>query len=95
MREGRFPLDHARGLAGRSATAQAAELFVRRELELDAVDALTIEAEDGERVTLGVPGRDRPVVVRARRESAGERALSCAADAKVEDPGRWVVEPLS
>lgn len=93
-RQGRFPLEYARGIAGRPPAAQAAELHVRRELGIDEIDAVRVVAVDGELVTLRIVHDDRVVSARVRSEPAGERRLSCGAGAKSEDPGRWVVELL-
>lgn len=87
--EGELPLEHLRGVAGRPAAVQAAELHVRTELGLTALDAVAGRL-DGDLVRVRTPGGER--LVTARREPTGTvRPLSCGEGAKREDPGRWVV----
>jgi (2Fe-2S) ferredoxin len=86
---GRLPLDHLRGIAGRPAAVQAAELHVRRALGATALDAVS-GALDGERVRLRTPLGE--IDATARLEPTGRvRPLSCGEGAKTEDPGRWSV----
>jgi hypothetical protein len=86
---GHLPLDHLRGIAGRPAAVQAAELHVRRALRLTALDAVS-GTLDGGRVRLRTPEGELEASV--RWEPTGTvRPLSCGAAAKTEDPGRWVV----
>lgn len=86
---GILPLDHLRGMAGRPAAVQAAELHVRRELGLTAIDAVGGRT-DGRLVRVRTAAGER--LVTARHEPTGTvRPLSCGPGAKTEDPGRWVV----
>ena len=90
-REDRFPVELVRGRAGRPAAAQAAELAVRREYGLEALDDVDVEAVDGDVVHLA--GAAGSWTVRVRHEPTGiVRPLSCGAAAKREDPGRWVLD---
>ena len=86
---GRLPLDHLRGVAGRRAAVQAAELHVRRVLGLTGTDAVS-GTGDGDLVRVRTP--DGEVEAHVTWEPTGTvRPLSCGPASKTEDPGRWVV----
>jgi hypothetical protein len=90
VRADRIPLEYTRGRAGWPPIAQAAELAVRRADGLDGLDDVRVVEVDGEVVRLGGAGE---WTVRMRWEpTEAVRALSCGAGAKMEDPGRWIVE---
>jgi len=91
LREGRLPLAHLRGLAGRPAAVQAAEIAVRRHAGLDHVDDLAVAEHMDDRVVLAA--RDgRRFAATVRLVPTGHvRAVSCGPDAKREDPGRFEV----
>lgn len=95
LREDRLPLPYLRGLAGRPAAVQAAEIAVRRHTGLDGIDDLVVDRREGDHVVL--TARDgRRFAVTVRHVPTGEvRAVSCGPDAKREDPGRFevVLEP--
>jgi hypothetical protein len=91
LRDGRLPLPYVRGRAGHPPIAQAAELAIRRQEGLDRLEDVAVAAVDGDTVALTGAGS---WTVTMRHEPTGERALSCGAGAKVEDPGRWVVAAI-
>ena len=79
--DGRLPLDHMRGVAGKPPAAQAAEVALWRELghevRVASVDGDVVRFTDGHEVEV-------------RHVSTGNlRPVSCGAGAKQEDPGRW------
>ena len=80
--DGRLPLDHMRGLAGKPPIAQAAEVALRRELGYE-VDVTGVD-DDVVRFSSGHE-------VRMRHAATGTlRPVSCGVNpAKQEDPGRW------
>lgn len=89
LRAGHLPLEFMRGLAGRPAAVQAAELHVRREYGVTAIDAVEAVAE-GDAVRVRTPAGER--LAHPQRIPTGTvRPLSCGEGAKVEDPGRWHV----
>jgi hypothetical protein len=86
---GTLPLAHLRGVAGRTAAAQAVELHARRALGLTGIDDVVARA-DGDGVRVRVAGDEH--VAHARWEPTGTvRPLSCGEGAKTEDPGMWSV----
>jgi hypothetical protein len=94
---GRLDLAHARGRSGQPRPAQAAELLVRRELDVDRHDAVTVEEvsveRDTARVRLTVDGRTHDA--RVRKVATGARyAQSCDAGDD-EDPGRFELVELT
>jgi hypothetical protein len=87
--DGRLPLEHLRGVAGRPAAVQAAELHARRVLGETRIDAVQGRL-DGGRVRLRTPRGE--IDATARWEPTGTvRPLSCGPASKTEDPGRWVI----
>jgi len=91
-RAGRADPDLLRGRAGCTPAHQVADIAVRHEHGIAEVDAVELVGIDGHRVTLRAASATHTMDV--RREPTGEdRPVSCGADAKVEDPGRWVVSP--
>jgi hypothetical protein len=94
LRDGRLPLPYMRGRAGLSPAAQAAELAIRRAEGLDRLDDVTVEAAAGDEVVIAASDGRRWTVTMRHEETAHARPLSCGAAAKVEDPGRWVVEGI-
>jgi hypothetical protein len=84
---GRLPLAHVRGVAGRPAAAQAAELHARRRLGLTGLGEVVAAVGGDEVVRVRTPGGEH--VAHVRREPTGTvRPLSCGEGAKTEDPGR-------
>jgi hypothetical protein len=95
---GRLPLEHFRGRSSFTAEQQAAEILVRRELDLSGLDDLQLEdglsgsepqsqattfrTRDGGRVTAVVHGRPLP-----------PRRVSCRDD-KLEAPMEWTLSDL-
>jgi hypothetical protein len=78
LEAGEIDLEHLRGRAGEPPVVQAAEIFVRRELGLRAVDELTVLDVNGAEVTLRGPrGRVRVGIM---REQAAPRPISCGDD---------------
>jgi hypothetical protein len=75
LEAGEIVLEHLRGRAGDSPAAQAAEVLVRRRLGLRGIDDVTVEAVEGDAVTLRTPAGVQRVVV-ARRE-AEPRPVTC------------------
>ena len=85
---GRLPLEHLRGRTTYEPEQQAAEILIRRRLELAGIDDLalvdgtTFELRDGRRVT-----------ARLNAERLSPRRVSCR-DEKTEAPTRWELEDL-
>lgn len=85
---GRLPLEHFRGRCSLEPEQQAAEIFLRRELGIEALDGLrhaggtTFELADGRRVTARLHGEQLP-----------PRRVSCRDD-KEGSPTRWHLEAL-
>lgn len=77
LEAGEIVLEHLRGRAGDPWQVQAADVLVRRELGLRGLDALTVEAVDGETVTLRRDDGMRLRATVARREDPRPRPLSC------------------
>jgi hypothetical protein len=75
LERGEIVLEHLRGRAGGSWAAQAADVLVRRQLGLRALDALVVEDVDGEVVTLRTGDRTLRATV-ARRDDE-PRPISC------------------
>jgi hypothetical protein len=88
LQTGRLPLEHLRGRCALEPEQQAAEILLRRELGLRALeDAAHVEGmkfalADGRRAT-----------VRVRGEQLPPRRVSCRDD-KEESPRRWSLERL-
>jgi hypothetical protein len=75
LEAGSIALEHLRGRAGEGWAAQAAEVLVRRRLDLRGVGDVVIEGVDDDAVTLRTPGgRLRAVVARGEAEP---RPISC------------------
>jgi hypothetical protein len=79
LERGEIALEHLRGRSGDPAAVQAADVLVRRELGLRALDALAVEAADDGVVLLRTPDGARLRATVARRD--GEpRPISCGAE---------------
>jgi len=91
VHDGRVPLDLLRGIAGLPAPAQAADLALRRHLGVDRVDDLRFEHLEGGVATFTSADGGRHEVGVEHVASGRERAVSCGAGAKSEDPGRYEV----
>lgn len=90
-RAGRLVIDLLRGVAGRPAAAQVAELALRRELACDGIDdlpGLAVEQPEDHRWRVQLAGREIEVTW---APTGAPRAFSCGTGAKVEDPGRYSV----
>lgn len=94
LREGRIPLPYMRGRASLPPAAQAAELAIRRAEGLDRLDDVTTTARDDAEVEVNASDGRRWTVSVRHEPTARARPLSCGAAAKVEDPGRWVVDGI-
>jgi hypothetical protein len=79
LERGEIVLEHLRGRAGDPWAAQAADVLVRRELGLRALDALAVEAVDDGIVTLRVRDGSLLRATVARHEDA-PRPISCGDD---------------
>jgi hypothetical protein len=95
---GRLDLDHLRGRAELPRVAQAAEILVRRDLEVDrmgAVDQVAVihEAEGVATVVLRVADRGRWRAQLTERPLGTSYAPSCDSD-DLEDPGRYELVEL-
>ncbi|HEX5617388.1 MAG TPA: sucrase ferredoxin [Solirubrobacteraceae bacterium] len=77
LEAGEIVLEHLRGRAGDPWQVQAAEVLVRRELGLGGLDALAVEAVDGDTVTLRRDDGTRVRATVARRDDPRPRPLSC------------------
>jgi hypothetical protein len=75
LEAGEIVLEHFRGRAGDPPAAQAAEVLVRRRLDLRGIDDVAVEGVDGDAVTLRTPDGVQRVVV-TRRE-AEPRPITC------------------
>lgn len=72
---GGISLEHLRGRAGDPPVVQAADVLVRRRLDLRGLDDVAVEGVDGDEVTLHTPsGTVRAVVARYEAEP---RPISC------------------
>jgi hypothetical protein len=76
LERGEIVLEHLRGPVGNPWTVQAADVLVRRELGLRALDALAVESVEGETVSLRRADGTRLTATVARRE-AEPRPISC------------------
>jgi len=75
LEAGEIALEHFRGRAGDAPVVQAADVLVRRRLDLRGIDDVAVEGVDGEAVTLRTPlGRVRAIVARGE---AAPRPISC------------------
>jgi hypothetical protein len=95
LRAGVVPLDLLRGRVGWPGPVQAAEIALRRELGLDALDAVIVEDAESDddgvwTVRLGTPG-DGAHEARVRQEPVGAAWLVSCKKTKPEDPGGWTV----
>jgi hypothetical protein len=88
LEAGRLPLEHFRGRTAYEPEQQAAEILVRRRLELAGIDDLTLI----EGRTFALPD-GRRVNARLRCERLEPRRVSCR-DEKTEAPTRWELEDL-
>jgi hypothetical protein len=77
LERGEIVLEHLRGRAGDPWQVQAAEVLVRRERGLRALDALAVEGVDGDTVTLRLHDGEHLRVTVARREDERPRPISC------------------
>ncbi len=75
LERGEIVLEHLRGRAGASWEVQAADVLVRRRLDLRALDGLVVDGVEGETVTL----RNGDAVLRATvaRRDDEPRPISC------------------
>jgi hypothetical protein len=79
LERGEIVLEHFRGRAGDPWAVQAADVLVRRELDLRTLAALAVEGVDGETVTLRRADGTRLRATVARREAAA-RPTSCGGE---------------
>jgi hypothetical protein len=77
LEAGEIAIEHLRGRAGDHWAAQAADVLVRRRLDLRALDAVAVEAVDDAVVTLRMRDGGRLRATIARRENGRARPLSC------------------
>jgi len=77
LEAGEIVLEHLRGPVGKSWQVQAADVLVRRQRGLTAVDALVVEAVDGETVTLRLRDGEQLRVTVTRRDDPRQRPISC------------------
>jgi hypothetical protein len=77
LESGEIVLEHLRGPVGNPWAVQAAAVLVRRQLDLRALDALTVESADAETVTLRRADGTRLRATVARRVDERPRPLSC------------------
>ncbi len=82
LERGEIALEHLRGRSGDPSAVQAADVLVRRELGLRALDALAVETVDDEVVLLRTPDGARLRATVARRDDA-PRPISCGAEPEV------------
>jgi hypothetical protein len=93
---GRLDLDLLRGRAALPRPAQAAEILLRRDLDVDRIDAVedvtVVDGDDGAdgvaTVELTVADRGRWRAQVAKRPLGASYASSCDSD-ELEDPGRY------
>jgi hypothetical protein len=88
LEAGRLPLEHFRGRTAYEPGQQAAEILVRRRLELAGIDDLTLV----EGATFALAD-GRLVTARLEAEQLPPRRVSCR-DEKVESPTRWTLISL-
>lgn len=77
LERGEIVLEHLRGRAGDPWAVQAADVLVRRKLDLRGLDALATERVDGETVTFRQPDGSRVRATVARHEDPRPRPISC------------------
>jgi hypothetical protein len=77
LEAGEIVIEHLRGRAGDPWQVQAADVLVRRRLNLRGIDALAVEAVDDDTVTLRVANGTRLRAEVARRDDARPRPISC------------------
>ena len=82
LERGEIALEHLRGRSGDPSAVQAADVLVRRELGLRALDALAVETVDDEVVLLRTPDGAHLRATVARRDDA-PRPISCGAEPEV------------
>jgi hypothetical protein len=88
LEAGRLPLEHFRGRTAYEPQQQAAEILVRRQLELEGIDDLTLV----EGTTFALAS-GRRVTARLKAERLPPRRASCR-DEKVESPTSWTLLSL-
>jgi hypothetical protein len=77
LERGEIVLEHLRGPVGKPWAVQAAEVLVRRELDLRGLRALVIEGVEGEVVTLQRDDGTRLRATVSRRDDPRPRPISC------------------
>jgi hypothetical protein len=77
LEAGEIALEHLRGRAGDPAVVQAADVLVRRELGLRAIDGLAVEGVDDDAVILQTRDGARLRATVSRRIDERPRPLSC------------------
>lgn len=79
--DGRLELDHLRGRSDLAMPVQAAEIAVRRQLDLAGLDDVrpTAARSDGDLTTVTLDAAGREVVVRVRRTLEPAQRLTCGA----------------
>lgn len=77
LERGEIVLEHLRGRAGDPWAVQAADVLVRRRLDLRGLDALTVDAVDDGIVTLRTPDGGTLRATVARHEDPRPRPISC------------------
>ena len=77
LERGEIVLEHLRGRAGDPWAVQAADVLVRRKLDLRGLDALSTERVDGATVTFRQPDGSRVRATVARHEDPRPRPISC------------------
>jgi hypothetical protein len=96
---GSLELAHLRGRSALPRPAQAAEVLLRRELDVDALTAVTVERTEEDAggtatVLLDVDGRGR-WSARVAKEPLGTSALTSCDATEPEDPGGYRLVELS
>jgi hypothetical protein len=92
LEAGEIALEHLRGRAGDPWMVQAADVLVRRELGLRALDALAVERVDGEGVTLRTRDGAWLRATIARRMDDRPRRLSCRDEEPETVPAHMLTE---
>ena len=77
LERGEIVLEHLRGRAGDPWAAQAADVLVRRRLDLRGIDAVAVEAVDDGVVTLRTSDGGTLRATIARRDDPRPRPISC------------------
>ncbi len=90
LERGEIALEHLRGRAGDSWAVQAADVLVRRELDLRAIDALAVEGAEEGVVTLRIRDGARLRATVAQRDDE-PRPISCGAEPETV-PGYTLVD---